>query len=87
MFDALEQNNHFDAIVKVLNKIPWYTGNISTVKETKLQHEDEFGLNIQWICAEIAMRTCIKNNFSSGCYLWLEEITHWSKCRDGNCYL
>uniref|UniRef100_A0A0P5ANJ5 Uncharacterized protein n=1 Tax=Daphnia magna TaxID=35525 RepID=A0A0P5ANJ5_9CRUS len=75
VFNELERNGHSQATVDLLNAIPWHTSSRSTldvmIAQNLLPH-------IKWICAEIALRFCIQNHFQSGCYQWLEELTHWN---------
>ncbi|KAI9555626.1 hypothetical protein GHT06_018141 [Daphnia sinensis] len=75
VFNELNRNGHSQATVDLLNAIPWHTSSRSTLDVMAAQN---LLPQIKWICAEIAIRSCIQNQFQSGCYQWLEELTHWN---------
>lgn len=80
MFDALEEHENFQAIIDLLKHIPWHTGFRAS---SDLVKEKDLMPHFQWICAEVAIRTCIKQDFQSGCYLWLQEIANWPQSAHG----
>ena len=79
----LERKGHSQVTVDILNAIPWHTGSKSALHVTIVQ---DLMPHIKWVCAEVAVRLCIQRKFLSGCYLWLEEISQWIQCNNGNIY-
>ncbi len=76
VFNELEKNEKFEAIVELLNTIPWHNERKTIICQDLVPH-------IRWICAEVAIKTCIKRNFQSGCYLWLQEMANWTSSEHG----
>lgn len=77
VFNELQRNDCDPLLSDLLNSIPWKTD-----AEWKKRTTVPFPARIRWICAEVAIRSCLRQQYPEGCYQWLEEIACWDSSKE-----
>jgi len=73
VFNQLESKGRSQEILEILNRIPWKLGQ----NQMNCPLGSSLMPRLQWICAFVAFRSCIRQRYLHGGYYVLELIAQW----------